>query len=285
MSLETFIPKVWSAKLLVNLRKYLVYGASEVINTDYEGEITDVGDTVKIHAIGPVTVSSYTKNVDMAAPQTLSDAESILTIDQAKSFNFQVDDIDAAQQKPKVMSGAMDEASYAIRDTIDQFIAAKYADADSANAIGTDGSPKTPNNTANDAQNCYNLLVDLNVALTNAKIPTEGRFVVVTPAFYGLLLKEDRFVHATSQGDQVVANGLVGRAAGFNVMQSHNAPKNGANWKIIAGHKMAWSFAQQINKVEPYRMEKRFADAVKGLSLYGAKVVRPAALAVLTSTL
>lgn len=284
MTLEQFNPAIWSAKLLVNLRKNLVFADPAVVNSDYEGDIQGAGSQVKIHSVGAVTVSTYTKNSDMSAPQTLQDAEQLLTIDQAKSFNFQVDDIDRAQQNPKIMSAAMEEAAYAIRDTIDQFVAAKYADAASATAIGSDGSPKTPNNTAGDAQNVYNLCVDLGTNLTNQKVPTEGRFLIVSPGFYGLLLKEDRFVHATASGDQVVANGRVGAVAGFQVYVSHNAPTVSTNYKIIAGHRMAWSFASQLAELKPYSPEKRFADAVKGLYLYGAKVTRPNALAVLTST-
>src|SRR5688572_31340497 len=101
MSLENFIPEVWSARLLVNLYNTLVYGNPRLINTDYEGESRNMGDTVRINSIGAVTVGDYTKNTDMAAPQTLSDAQTTLTITQQKYFNFQVDDIDKFQQFPK----------------------------------------------------------------------------------------------------------------------------------------------------------------------------------------
>src|SRR5690349_10382828 len=114
MALENFIPEIWSARLLVNLYNSLVYGQQGVVNTDYEGEIQTAGDTVRINSIGAVTVGDYTKNTDIGAPQTMSDAQSTLTITQQKYFNFQVDDIDQIQQSPKMMNDAMREAAYAL---------------------------------------------------------------------------------------------------------------------------------------------------------------------------
>lgn len=136
MALDNFIPTVWSARLLSRrFYKNLVYGQPEVINRDYEGDIAQAGDTVKIGGIGPVTVSTYTKNSNMSAAETLADASTVLSIDQAKYFNFQVDDIDKAQTKPKVMDDAMGEAAYALRDNIDQSVAGLYTDASATNLI------------------------------------------------------------------------------------------------------------------------------------------------------
>jgi len=278
MALNNFIPEIWSARLLVSLKKALVYGQEGVVNRDYEGEIRQMGDMVRINSIGPITVGTYAKNTDIGDPQTLTDAQTVLTIDQAKYFNFQVDDIDRAQQNPKVMDAAMQEAAYALRDVADQYIARLGVAA--GNTIGSDAAPKEVDKT-----NAYELLVDLAVLLTDAKVPTEGRWVVVPPWFYGTLLKDDRFIDASKAGTtEGLRNGQVGMAAGFTVLQSHNVPNaNGAKYKIIAGHPIAISYAEQINKVEAYRPEKRFADAVKGLHLYGAKLVRPEAIAVLTA--
>lgn len=280
MSLENFIPEIWSARLLVSLKKFLVYGQDGVVNRDYEGEIRQMGDTVRINSIGPVTVGTYTKNTNIGDPETLTDAQTTLTIDQAKYFNFQVDDIDRAQQNPKVMDQAMQEAAYALRDAADQYVASLYTGVASDNIIGDDTTPVVPSKT-----DAYEYLVDLGVKLTDAKVPMDGRWVVVPPWFYGLLLKDDRFVDASKAGTTAgLRNGQVGMAAGFIVLQSHNVPNTGgAKYKILAGHPMAISYAEQINKVEAYRPEKRFADAVKGLHLYGAKLVRPEAIAVMTA--
>jgi hypothetical protein len=284
MSIVNFIPQVWSAKLLKALDKSLVYAQPGVANRDYEGEISGAGDTVRINSIGDVTIKSYTRNSDIDTPQELTDAQQMLTITQEKYFNFAVDDVDKAQSKPDVMGEAMNRSGYGLRDTADQFIAAKYTEVPTANLIGTDGAPKTP--TANTATTAaYEYLVDLGVILDENNIPTEGRFVIVPPWFHGLMQKDDRFVKAgTSMTDMVLRNGKVGEAAGFTVLKSNNVPNtSGTLYKIIAGHSMALSYAEQIVKVEAFRPERRFSDAVKGLHVYGAKLVRPYAWAVLTA--
>ncbi len=280
MAINNFIPAVWSGRLLENLRKALVYGQEGVINRDYQGEISDVGNTVKINAIGAVTVFNYVKNTNMPAAQDLTDSQLSLLIDQAKAFNFQVDDVDRVQQTPKVTDAAMREAAYALRDAADQYIASLYTGVQAGNTIGDDTTPVVPTATT-----AYERLVDLSVILDEDNVPSEGRTVVVPPWFHGLLLKDDRFVKAgTPTTDQVLRNGVVGEAAGFQVLKSNNVPNTtGTKYKIIASHPVAWSYAEQIAHIEAYRPELRFADAVKGLHLYGAKVVRPAGLAVMTA--
>jgi N4-gp56 family major capsid protein len=282
VALNNFIPEVWAARLLMNLHKRLVYGQPGVINRDYEGDIRDAGDVVRINSIGPVTIGNYTKNSNISDPETLTDAQMMLTIDQSKYFNFQIDDVDKAQQRPQVMDGAMGEAAYGLADTVDQFIAGLYTEAATANLIGTTAAPKTDLATANVP---YNYLVDLSVKLDEANVPSEGRFCIIPPWFHGYLLKDSRFISAgTPATDAVIRQGVIGQAAGFQLLKSNNVPQTASTkYRITAGHPMAWSFASQISKVEAYRPEKRFADAMKGLALYGAKVVKPAALAVLTA--
>lgn len=279
MAIENFIPQVWSARLLASLKKTLVYAQAGVVNRDYEGEIKEKGNTVKINSIGAVTVSDHSKNTDISAPETLNDSDQVLVIEKAKYFNFQVDDVDKAQQMPSVMDQAMQEAGYALADAADQYVAGLYTQCHSSNLLGTTGAPTSIATAAA----AYEALVDLGVILTEANVPTVGRFAIVPPWFYGRLQKDDRFVKAgTSTTDQVLRNGEIGQAAGFRVLQSNNVPNDGsgAKYRILAGHPMAISFAEQINKVEAFRPERRFADAMKGLHLYGAKVVRNKAIAV-----
>lgn len=279
MSLDNFIPEVWANELLVNLNNEHVYANPGIINRDYEGEIRQAGDTVRISSIGRVTIGTYTKNTDIAAAETLNDAQAALLIDQQKYFNFQIDDVDQAQQRPQVMSAAMRESSYGLTDVEDQFIAGLYTDADASNLIGSTASPKTDVSTVG----AYVYLVNLKVLLDTANVPTQGRWTVVPPWFHGYLLQDQRFVSfGTPDNLSVLANGKVGRAAGFDIYMSNNVPNTTATkYRIIAGHSMAWSFAEQVTSVEGYRPQARFADAVKGLVVYGAKVVRPKALAVL----
>ncbi len=280
MALDNFIPEVWAARLLQSLHRVQVYTQPGVMNRDFQGDIREKGDTVRINWIGAVTVSDYTRNVDLSAPQALSDSQTTLLISRARSFNFQVDDLDAAQQHPKVMDAAMDEAAYALNDDADSFAAALYTDVSSATSIGSDASPITPTATS-----LYERLVDLCVLLDENNVPRTGRWVVLPPWAHGLLQKDDRFVkQVTPMATSVLMNGVVGQAAGFQVLVSNSVPNtSGAKYKILAGVPQAWTFAGQLRKLEAYRVERRFADAVKGLHLYGAKVVRPTALALLTA--
>ena len=280
MSLTSFIPEIWSAKLMQALEAQLRYAQPGVMNRDYEGEIRNVGDTVHINSIGPITINDYVRNTDMANPQELQDASATLQITQQKSFNFQVDDLDAAQMKVSVMSEAMRRAAYGLASVADAYVGAMaVAGASPANAIGSDGAPVTPT-----AATAYDYLIDLSVKLDNALIPEEGRYVIIPPWYRGLLAKDDRFTHATATGDSIIRNGRVGTVAGFDIVISTNVP-NTANtkYKILAGTNWGVTYAEQVNKVEGYRPEKRFADAVKGLHMYGAKVIRPEALAVMTA--
>ena len=275
----TFIPTVWAARLLTALEKSLVYGQANVCNRDYEGEIRAAGNTVKIASIGDVSVQDYVKDTDIDPPEVLTDETQTLTIDQQKYFNFYVDDVDRAQMNVNVLDEAMRRSAWKLRDHADSFIAGLM---DAAllvgNTIGTLALPKVPTKT-----DAYEYLVDLSVRLDEANATADARFCIVPAWFHGLLLKDDRFIKAgTLRSDRALANGAVGEAAGFSVLRSNNVPNNaGTQYKIIAGHSSATSYVEQVLDLQSYRPEKRFGDAVKGLHVYGGKVVRPSALACL----
>src|SRR6185312_3266616 len=193
--------------MLLNLHKAHVYANPLVINRDYEGDISAFGDTVKINAIGAVTVRDYTRNTDIVSPDNLDSAQTVLIIDQAKYFNFQVDDLDKAQAKPKVMAGAMFEAAYAVADTSDTFIAGlAAAGTATANILGSSGSPKT--DLATDGKP-YNYLVSLNTFLTQSNVPLNGRWVIVPPWFYAYIQQDSRFLHSTQLGDVMLRLGVL----------------------------------------------------------------------------
>ncbi|HBR57609.1 MAG TPA: P22 coat protein - protein 5 domain protein [Blastocatellia bacterium] len=278
MSLQ-FIPTVWAARLLTALEKFLVYGQANVSNRHYEGEIREAGNTVKIASIGDVSIGDYIKDTDISDPEILNDSEQTLLIDQAKYFNFYVDSIDRAQQNVDVLDEAMRRSAWALREKADAFLAGvMQAAVPAGNLIGSVITPEVPT-----AANAYEYLVDLGVLLDESDVPLEGRFVVVPAWFHGLLLKDDRFIHTgTRRGDAALANGHVGEAAGFSILKSNNVPNTaGAKYKIVAGHSIATAYVEQIVDLQTYKPEKRFGDAVKGLHVYGAKVVRPTALAML----
>lgn len=270
MSVNNFIPEVWAARIFARLRKSLVFG--DVVNRDYEGEIANAGDTVKINAIGPITVSDYTKSSTSITPEELADAQMVLEITQSKYFAFKVDDVDARQAQGNLLAAGMDEAAYALADTFDQYIAGLYAQAGSITA-----------STAVNSVNVYESLLTLGQALDEDNVPAEGRWCVIPPWFKTKLLIAEVVVENTT--NEAFDNGRIARCAGFDLRVSNNVYDDGTNYKIMAGVNRAISAADQINKVEAYRPESSFSDAVKGLHLYGAKVIDPSALAVLDATI
>jgi len=278
MSLD-FIPTVWAGRLLTALENALVYGQKQVCNRDYEGEIQAAGNTVKIASIGNVAVADYEKDTDIADAAALTDAEQTLLIDQQKYFHFYVDSLDRVQQNVDIMDEAMRNAGWRLREEADNFLAGVMdAAMPAGNTIGSIATPIVPTK-----DNAYEYLVDLGVKLDESNAPINGRFCIIPAWFHGMLLKDDRFVRSgTTVGDVRLANGEVGEAAGFRILKSNNVPNaSGLKYKIIAGHANATAYVEQILDLQGYKPEKRFGDAVKGLHVYGAKVVRPACLACL----
>ncbi|AOK91365.1 P22 phage major capsid protein family protein [Paenibacillus polymyxa] len=273
MSVQNFIPTIWSARLNESLKKNLVYG--NVVNTDYEGEIKGQGSTVKINSIGAITIGNYDKVAGIGNPQELDAMQKTLVIDQAKYFNFQVDDVDAAQANVNLLDGGIVEASYGLANVVDQYLAGFYTEVKAENTIGNDTTPIIPTSSK-----AYDLLIDLGVLLDENNVPESERFVVVPAWYYGLLLKDARF----TKDPNIIRTGYVGDIDGMTVYKSNNVPNTtGAKYKLIAGHKSAISFAGQVDSVEAFRPEKQFSDAVKGLQVFGAKCIKPEALAVLTA--
>ena len=274
MAITTFIPELWSARLLYALEKSHV--ATNLVNRDYEGVIANQGDTVHINSIGAVTVKDYTRNSNIADPEILTTADQTLEIDQAKYFNFQVDDVDKAQISGEIIDTAMGRSAYALADVSDAFLLKTIANGvASANKIGAKATL-----TALTASNVYENIVKMRTLLDKANVPTTGRTIVVPPEVYALLLLDDRFAKSGSDsGQNALLNGMVGRVAGFDVFMSNNCVSGAdggsgstAYFVITAQVASATTYAEQIIKTEGYRMESRFADGVKGLHVYGAKV-------------
>ena len=275
MAVDSFVPQIWSAEILTALRKTLVYGQSGVVNRDYEGDISNYGDTVRVNSVSDLTIGDYTAHTDIDV-EALATTDQTLTIDQAKYWAFEVDDIEARQVRNAggLISEVASRAAYKLGDTADQYIAGLMK-------AGTLGTNVLSNAAPADGDAAYQVLVDLMVKLDEANVPRSGRWVAVTPGFHGLLLTSDKFARVDASGtSEGLRNGQVGRAVGFDVLVTNNAPVgDGGGRDLIAGHPMATSFAEQIAKTEATRVEKRFADMVKGLHLYGAKVFRGDCLA------
>lgn len=285
MAVTSFIPKLWSARLLNALDKSHVF--ANVVNRDYEGDIQKMGDTVHINTIGAVTIGTYTQNTDFTSgPETLATTDQTLTIDQAKYFNFQVDDIDAAQAAGDIMDKAMTRAAYGLADASDKYIAGILAGAaDASNLVSSTAVALT-------SSNVYENVVKMRTILDKANVPTAGRWLVIPPEMYALILLDDRFVKTGGEmAEGILRTGLVAQAAGFDIYLSNNCVSvtTGTETKvttytITGGVDAAATYAEQIVSTEAYRPEKRFADAVKGLHVYGAKVVDKAQLACLKAT-
>lgn len=273
MAYTNFISTVWSARLNENLRKNLIYG--NIVNHDYEGEIAGKGSTVKINTMGAVTIGNYDEATGAGDPEQLNSEQTSLAIDQAKYFNFKVEDIDQAQSNVNLIDAAMQEASYGLSDVMDQYIAGLYTGVAAGNTIGDDTTPIVPTKDT-----AYDYLVDLLVKLDEANVPKQNRFVIIPSWFAGLIKKDSRFTVKTD----VLVTGSLGTVDGAQILESNNIPNTtGTKYKIMAGYNGAISFAQAINKVEAYRPEKSFSDAVKGLAFYGAKLIKPTGIAVLTA--
>jgi N4-gp56 family major capsid protein len=270
MAITQMIPQIWSARLLLALDKSLVFGQSGVINTDYEGDIRADGDRVHIHAFNDLTIGTYTKNSTTISYELLTDARQTLIIDQSKYFAFKVDDVDEAQMRPKIVDAATSRAGYQLAEVTDRYLAGLYT--------GITNFTATSQATSS---NIYQKLVETAVKLDELNVPSAGRFAVVPPWVAGLLLQNSTFLAASAQS---ALNGAIGMVAGMSILVSNNVPTTGSApvvSHIVAGHPRGWSYAQQIVNVEGIRLEGSFADDVRGLHLYGAKVIQPEALHVL----
>jgi len=285
MAFESWKPEVIAADVQHQLEKSLVYGQPGVTNRNYEGDV-QFAKSVRIVGVGSVTVKDYTQNSDMADPDTVLDTSLEMTIDYDKYFNFKVSNKDQAQTRIDIMAENNKEAAYAIRDAIDSVIGSLYTDASASNLIGTDAAPKTPNLTQGDASNIYNLIEDCGVALSESKVPLEGRWMIVPPRFAGLIRKDLKLTAAAPQIAQPgMLNGSITRLGGFTIMESHNVPNTaGAKYKIMFGTSKAMTFASQVNDVRIMDMEKQFAKKVDGEYVFGCKVVRPECLGVMTAS-
>lgn len=276
MSIETFIPEVWSARILKSLDKSLVY--VNLLNRDYEGEIQEFGDTVHIGSIGRVKVKKYTRNTDIEGADELEMTDQTLVIDQGDYFNIGIDDVDKAQARSNVLDDAAATVGYEFGDVADQYVAGLLKAGTITDGLGGDSSALSIDETT-----AYEYLVHMKTALDSANVPKQGRWIVLPPEFEGMMLLDARFASSMgSNAESRLVNGAVARAAGFDIYISNNVPESTGEYKVIASTNMCGTYANQILKTEAYRPENRFSDAIKGLHVYGAKILRPEIVAVAT---
>ncbi len=265
MAITNFIPTVWSETLYTNLNQHHVGVAN--CNREFEGEIKEKGSVVKICGVGDVTIRDYTKNIDMNSPQTLSDTAIDLTVNKAKYFNFQIDDIDRAQCTPALMNAAMSVAAKGLANEADKYI---YTLHDKAHASLSNANV-TVDNILDTIIKGRKYLYESNVTDTDEVV------IEISPTVAEILLKAK--VNLSTDNGEALENGCIGRVAGCKVFVTNNIVTETQSGSSVVFHKCfmrtkrAIAFVEQISEIIAYKPEKRFADAVKGLYLFGADVV------------
>lgn len=309
----TFIPTLWSAKL--NAKFYTATVFAEIANTNWEGDIKSLGDKVIINSIPDMTISTYTVGAGLTyqvpTPSTLE-----LLIDKGKYFAFHVNDLLALQSQPKLMDMFSNDAGMQMKIQIDSNVIYRtFGSAAAANVgatagaksgnfnLGTEGSPYQ---FASSASSAVDLLTRMSAVLDEQNVPETDRFLLISPADRQALMNSNlQQAYLTGDSQSILRNGKIGMLDRFTVYVSNNLPwlaANGTSWQpgagttseaslisattnankrraIIAGHKSGITFASQMTKMETVRNPYDFGDYVRGMNVYGFKVVKPEALA------
>ena len=266
-----FIPEVFSKLLQAKFYKKPILPV--ISNTDYEGEISGQGEKVTIRTVPAVTINNYTGTI---TTQELTTAKVEMLIDRSKYYSFKVDDVLAAQADINMLEGASSDASEGMRIAVETDVLA--AAVTGATTIGSQ--------TTITASNILAQILAISTSLDELSIPEEGRFIVLNPAQISLLKQSElRQAYLTGDSTSPLRNGKVGMVDRFNVYQSNMLYKPAAGGDagythVLAGHPKALSFASQFTNTETVRMESTFGDQVRGLKVFGSKVVTPDALVV-----
>ena len=269
MAYDNFKPQLWADSILENLDNSLVFGA--LANRDFEGEIKGYGSSVKISEVGNVSVAAYSGTVTY---EELTDADKVLQINQKVYAAVKIDDVDAVQSKPKLVSKLSQRIAYGMSDNIDAFIAKLYTDA------GITVSGTTSSATEITSANIISLFTGAARKLDEANAPLAGRVAVVPPWIKEKMLLA-KIIRDTDNSASL-ANGSIGNYLGFEVFVSNNIQHSGTNWyaPMFFIKDMTIGFAHQLEKVEALRAEAAFEDKMRALNVYGGKVLYPATLAV-----
>ena len=285
MTTAAFIPTIWSARFTSRLMERLPWG--QYVNRSYEGELSAAGNTVKIPTPGTsITVRDYVVGTDIADAETTTGTTQDLVIDEQKYFHFLVDDVDRAQERPDQMDDAMRWAAHQMAIEVNQSMQDEFNTAyDAARSTQVSGDPVAADNTTW-GKALIRAFAKTKREMTDAFIPEENRWALVsTKMIEGL---EVYFTTSNPSGiwlpatqEQTLRNGYMGRLLGFALHATTNTPDGAqvggkdTHRSFVGQGNEAVSFVNQITENEAYRPEKRFADAVKGLMVYGQKAVLP----------
>lgn len=306
----TFIPKLWSQKL--NAKFYANTMMTEIANTDWEGEIRNQGDTITIRTAPSITINNYTGAGMTLADEVPTPITVDMQIDQGKYFSVHVNDVLAHQADMDLMNMFTDDAAKQLKIAIENDVFFQYFITEGAAAankgatagaksagynLGTDTAPVDESTPAN----ILNTILKMSATLDEQNVPEDGRWLIITP-FDRQLLMQTNIAQAYFTGDasSTIRTGKIGMLDRFTVYVSNLLPKGAAgkamvaglsatssgatltNAKarrmMVAGTKHACSFASQINKTEALRNQTDFGDKVRGLAVYGRKVLKNEAL-------
>ena len=286
-----FIPEIWSGKLIENFYDATVLAA--IANTDYEGEIKNQGDTVNIRTIPNITIRDYVKGQSLVV-ENPDKPKLQLVIDKGEYFACVEDDIDRVQSDVKLMDMWSKDASEQMKIKIDQRVLTdilpdiaatnKGATAGAVSGafnIGTTGSPLTVSKDGSGGTTSVtDLVVDMGTVLDEANCPEQNRFLIIPARMAGLIKKSElKDASLTGDSQSPLRNGRLGMIDRFTIYVSHNLKvTSSTKYSIIAGTKMGFTFASQMTEMETIRSETTFGDIIRGLQVYGYKVVKPEAL-------
>ena len=301
----TFIPALWSGKLAQKFYAATVFG--EIANTDWQGDISGMGDTVIINTIPTITINNYSVGQNLAyeipAPSTIT-----LTINKGKYFGVNVNNVLELQSKPKLMDVFTNDAAMQMKIAIDQdVLKGTFNQGAATNQGATAGKISGGYNLGTDsaavtltASNILQSITALSSVLDEANVPETDRWLVITPTERQILMQSN-LAQAQFMGDasSILRNGKIGMIDRFTVYVSNLVPRAAANtnWDgttsgatgkvkrhaMMAGHKSAISFASQIAKVESLQNPNDFGTLVRGLNVYGYQVTQADGLALLVA--
>ena len=294
----TFIPEIWSGKLLEKFYDATLLGA--ICNTDYEGEIRNQGDTIKIRQRPDIAISDYDPNGEISL-QRPNAAVVDLTIDYAKYFAVTLDDVYEIQQDIDQMSMWAEDASESMKITIDsEVMATVMLGAASAQNrglaagrlsgdinLGVTGTPLTvvPENATGGAKSITDLIVDMGTVLDEQNVPENGRWIAMPAWACGMVKKSElRDASLAGDGTSILRNGRLGMIDRFTIYMSNLLPMGATGGlaagetSVFCGHNSATTFASQLNKVETMKSERTFGRLMRGLQVYGCDVIKDVSL-------
>lgn len=281
-----YIPEIWSGKTLVKFYAATVFG--EISNTDYEGEIKNQGDTVKIRTVPDIVISDYVigQKLDYDRPRgTVVE----LLIDKGKKWSFSVEDVERLQADIPYVEKWTDDASQQLAISIDTSILADvYSDAHASNKGATAGAGSsafdlgvTGTPFMVDKDNVLDIIVDMGTVLDEQNVPSTDRWLVLPPLICGMIKKSDlKDASLAGDGTSIMRNGRLGMIDRFMIYASNNIATtvSGTEHNVIAGHPAAITFASQLTKNETLKNQDDFGDLVRGLQVYGYEVLKSEAL-------